>query len=234
MRSVRGICGGSVLGFGEQQQPPTRGGLTQADLVAARQREPAAVTRLYTAYAPALFRFFMAEVGNRQEAQDLTGNVFVSVIEALPGFRGPVEALGGWLFRIARHDLYDLRRKQGRAPGLAPLDDHLDEAAIAAGAVDPEELAIERLEGSRVMAALQQLSEDQRDVLLLRMAAGLTAPEVAAALHKTTGAVKALQHRGLASLARILGLRNPHDPSGPPYPSFDSARLSTKEEEQQR
>jgi len=190
-------------------QPAARQGLTTADLVAARQREPAAVTRVYTAYAPSLFRFFVAAVGDRHEAQDLTGTVFVSAIEGLPGFRGPVEALGGWLFRIARHDLYDYRRKQARSPGLAPLDDHLDEAAIAAGADDPEELAIERLEGSRVLAALQQLSPDQREVLLLRMAAGLTAPEVAAALHKTTGAVKALQHRGLASLALLLGLRGP-------------------------
>jgi RNA polymerase sigma-70 factor (ECF subfamily) len=222
-----------VLGFGEdRQQPPVRGGLTQADLMAARQREPAAVTRVYTAYERSLFRFFMAEVGNRQEAQDLTGSVFVSVIEALPRFRGPVEALGGWLFRIARNDLYDFRRKQARSPGLAPLEDHLDEAAVAAGADDPEELAIERLEGTRVMAALQQLSDDQREVLLLRMAAGLTAPEVAAALHKTTGAVKALQHRGLASLARVLGLRAPHDPSDPPYPSLDPARLSSREEKE--
>jgi RNA polymerase sigma-70 factor (ECF subfamily) len=222
-----------VLGFGEQQ-PPTRGGLTQADLVAARQREPAAVSRVYSAYAPALFRFFVAEVGNRQQAEDLTGSVFVSVIEALPRFRGPVEALGGWLFRIARNDLYDFRRKQGRSPMVAPLDDHLDEAAIAAGAEDPEELAIERLEGSRVMAALRQLSPDQREVLLLRMAAGLTAPEVAATLRKTPGAVKSLQHRGLASLARILGLRSPNDPGAPPYPSLDPARLSSKEEEQER
>jgi RNA polymerase sigma-70 factor (ECF subfamily) len=220
-----------VLGFGEQQELPTRGGLTQADLVAARQREPAAVARIYSAYAPPLFRFFMAEVGNRQEAQDLTGNVFLSAIESLPGFRGPVEALGGWLFRIARNDLYDLRRRQARSPGLAPLDDHLEEAAKAAGAVDPEELAIDRLEGGRVIAALRQLSPDQREVLLLRMAAGLTAPEVAAALHKTTGAVKALQHRGLASLARVLGLRSPHDPPDSPYPSLDPARLPTKEEE---
>jgi RNA polymerase sigma-70 factor, ECF subfamily len=222
-----------VLGFGEDRQQPVRASLTQADLMAARQREPAAVTRVYKAYAPSLFRFFMAEVGNRQEAQDLTGSVFLSAIEGLPGFRGPVEALGGWLFRIARHDLYDFRRKQARSPGLAPLDDHLDEAAIAAGAEDPEELAIERLEGSRVMAALRQLSDDQREVLLLRMAAGLTAPEVAAALHKTTGAVKALQHRGLASLARVLGLRTPHDPPERPYPSRDPARLSTREEDQE-
>jgi RNA polymerase sigma-70 factor, ECF subfamily len=218
-----------VLGF---EDPPARGGLTEADLVAARQREPAAVTRVYTAYAPALFRFFMAELGNRQEAQDLTGSVFVSAIEGLPKFRGPVEALGGWLFRIARNDLYDYRRKQARTPGLDPLDDHLDEAAVAAGADDPEELAIERLEGSRVLAALRELSPDQREVLLLRMAAGMTAPEVAAVLHKTPGAVKSLQYRGLASLARALGLRNPHDPPDSPYPSFDPARPSSKEGEE--
>jgi RNA polymerase sigma factor (sigma-70 family) len=281
--------------------------LTGADLTAARRREPAAVTRLYTAYAPSLYRFFMAEVGNRQQAQDLTGGVFVSAIQALPGFRGPVQALGGWLFRIARHDLYDFRRKQARSslaagsmseiqPLLQALQAVVDspDAALPAelsqllrrllGASggrttdaalhrllprerqvlallerggsttqisrelfisphtvrthiqnilqklemhatmeaatsamqhdwspdldDPEELSIEQLTGSRILAAIQQLPPDQREVLLLRMAAGLTAPQVAAALHKTTGAVKALQHRGLASLARVLGLRS--------------------------
>jgi RNA polymerase sigma-70 factor (ECF subfamily) len=83
------------------------------------------------------------------------------------------------------------------------LDDVLDEAALAEDAPDPQDLA-ERLEGSRVMAALEQLSTDQREVLLLRLAAGLTVVEVAATLGKTTGAVKALQHRGLARLAQKL------------------------------
>lgn len=324
-----------------------RPGLTPADLVAAQQREPAALTRIYTAYAPSVFRFFFAAVGDRQEAQDLTGAVFVSAIEALPSFRGPVETLGGWLFRIARHHLYDFRRKPARSPGLTSLDDYLDEATAAAGAAelpgqqsgtrtvlravqmlldregavpqpllpqlsrwlldigdratdpplrlsprereilgllgrglsiaqighelyisahtvrthlqnilqklemyarleaailalqhrwsagaeDPEELALEPLEWSRGLAALQQLSPDQREVLLLRMAAGMTPPEVAAALHKTTGAVKALQHRGVASLARLLGRRNPHDPSDPPYPSPDPDHLTSQEQQ---
>jgi DNA-binding CsgD family transcriptional regulator len=92
---------------------------------------------------------------------------------------------------------------------MTPLDDALDEAAVAAGAEDPEDIALERLEGSRVMAALEQLSPDQREVLLLRMASGLTKAEVAAALHTTPRAVEALHHRGLANLARILGLRSP-------------------------
>jgi RNA polymerase sigma-70 factor (ECF subfamily) len=228
-----------VLGPSEGEGT-NKAGLTTADLVAARRREPAAVSRVYTAYAPALFRFFVAAVGDRHTAEDLTGTVFISAIESLPGFRGPVEALGGWLFRIARHDLFDFRRKQARSR-FDRLEDVLDEAALAAGADDPEELAINRLESGRVLAALQHLSPDQREVLLLRMAAGFTAPEVAAILDKTTGAVKALQHRGLASLARVLGLKeqpkeqpeDQHESGERPYPSPDPERLTSQEEEQQ-
>jgi RNA polymerase sigma-70 factor (ECF subfamily) len=220
-----------VLGFGGEREAVSRVGLTPTDLAAARRREPAAVTRVYTAYAPALFRFFMAAVGDHHQAEDLTGTAFVSAIEGLPRFRGPVEALGGWLFQIARHDLYDYRRRQARSR-IEPLEDNLPEAAAAAGAVDPEELAIERLEGTRVMAALRNLSSDQREVLLLRMAGGLTAPEVAATLGKTTGAVKALQHRGLASMARVLGLRSPNQAQERPYPSPDPDRLTSQEDEE--
>lgn len=220
-----------MLGFGGEREAVSKVGLTAADLVAARLREPAALTRIYTAYAPALFRFFMASVSDRHLAEDLTGSTFVSAIEGLPKFRGPVEALGGWLFQIARHDLYDHRRKQSRSR-IEPLDENLTEAAASDATVDPEELAIDRLEGSRVMGALRELSPDQREVLLLRMAGGMTAPEVAAVLGKTTGAVKALQHRGLASLARVLGLRSPDEPQERPYPSPDPGRLTSQEEEE--
>lgn len=220
-----------MLRFGGEREAVSKVGLTAADLVAARLREPAALTRIYTAYAPALFRFFMASVSDRHLAEDLTGSTFVSAIEGLPKFRGPVEALGGWLFQIARHDLYDHRRRQSRSR-IEPLDENLTEAAASDATVDPEELAIDRLEGSRVMGALRELSPDQREVLLLRMAGGMTAPEVAAVLGKTTGAVKALQHRGLASLARVLGLRSPDEPQERPYPSPDPGRLTSQEEEE--
>jgi RNA polymerase sigma-70 factor (ECF subfamily) len=221
-----------MLGFGGEREAVSKVGLSAADLVAARLREPAAVTRIYTAYAPALFRFFMASVGDRHLAEDLTGSTFVSVIESLPNFRGPVEALGGWLFQIARHDLYDHRRKQSRSR-TEPLDDNLKEVAASDGAIDPEDLAITRLEGGRVLRALQELSSDQREVLLLRMAAGMTAPEVAELLGKTTGSVKALQHRGLNSLARVLGLRSLRETQKRPYPSPDPDRLTSQEEEEE-
>jgi RNA polymerase sigma factor (sigma-70 family) len=309
-------------------RPAPGHGLTAADLAAARRREPAAVSRIYTAYAPALFRFFMAAVGDRHQAEDLTGIAFVSAIEGLPRFHGPIEALGGWLFQIARHDLDDFRRRQTRSR-TEPLEDNLGETAVAAGApqvvgresgtkldgedVEPramlpqlfrplnrlsprerevlallgrgwsnarigrelyisphtvrthvqnilqklemhskleaatfamqhgssptpadfEGLPTARLEGSRAVAAMRELSPDLREVLLLRMAAGLTAPEVAEILGKTTGAVKALQHRGLASLARVLGgLRSPREMQERPYLSPDPPRLTSQEEEE--
>ena len=152
-----------MLGFGGEREAVSKVGLSAADLVAARLREPAAVTRIYTAYAPALFRFFMASVGDRHLAEDLTGSTFVSAIEGLPKFRGPVEALGGWLFQIARHDLYDHRRKQSRSR-IESLDENLTEATRSDATVDPEELAIDRLEGSRVLVAMRELSPDEREV----------------------------------------------------------------------
>ena len=211
-----------MVGTGGKQKRVSRVDLTAADLMGARRREPAAVTRIYTAYAPALFRFFMAAVGDRPTAEDLTGDVFKSAIEDLPRFRGPVEALGGWLFRIAHYDLSDYRRRQARRL-VQPLDDLLEEASLA-GAMDPEELALDRVEGDRVLAALRQLTPDQREVLLLRLVADLTAPEVARILNKSTDAVKALQHRGLASLARLLGASNDTSSPEPQPPSSDPAR----------
>jgi RNA polymerase sigma-70 factor (ECF subfamily) len=219
-----------VPGTGGKQKSVSRVSLTAADLVGARRREPAAVTRVYTAYAPALFRFFFAAVGDRPTAEDLTSDVFKSAIEGLPRFRGPVEALGGWLFRIARHDLSDYRRRQARNL-VQPLDDLLEEAALAGGALDPEELALDRVEGDRVLAALRQLTSDQREVLLLRLVANLTAPEVARILNKSTDAVKALQHRGLASLARLLEVPNDTSSAEPQSPFSDPARLTRQGEQ---
>jgi DNA-directed RNA polymerase specialized sigma24 family protein len=253
-------------------------GLTPADLVAARRHEPAAVSRVYTAYAPALFRFFMASLGDHQRAEDLTGTTFVSAMESLPKFRGPVEGLGGWLFQIARHDLYDYRRRQavepleenlGAEPAFGSVPPPPDNQSLALHRLSPQEreilgllargwsnrqiaearflslhtvrthiqntlvklgvnskleavslafdqgwtsrhderdpLAMGRLEGADVMAALQNLPAEQREVLLLLVVAGLTTSEVATALGKTVNEVKALRHRGLSSLARALG-----------------------------
>jgi hypothetical protein len=68
--------------------------LAAVDLVAARGRDPVAVTRLYQVHAPALLRFFTAAVGGRRAAEDLTGTTLTAAIQALPGFRGELGQLG--------------------------------------------------------------------------------------------------------------------------------------------
>jgi RNA polymerase sigma factor (sigma-70 family) len=102
----------------------------------------------------------------------------------------------------------------------------------SAGAEDPEDLAIERLESGRVVAAMRQLSPDQREVLLLRMAGGLTAPEVAELLGKTTGAVMALHHRGLARLTRLLSRPGTAQSAERPLGAPDSDHLAQQDKHQ--
>jgi RNA polymerase sigma-70 factor (ECF subfamily) len=175
--------------------------VSQATLDAARSRDPDAVAAIYGAYAADLYRFFMGALRDRETAEDLVAGVFVGVVESLPRFRGPAAALGGWLFRIARHDLYDYRRRRARAPTVEPLDLHLDAAWQAP---DPQDLAVAGLEHERLLAVVRELPPGQRDVLLLRLVADLPVREVARLIGRTVGATKALQHRALANLARRI------------------------------
>jgi RNA polymerase sigma-70 factor (ECF subfamily) len=186
-------------------------------LAAARRGEPAALEAVYRRYAPAILAWHRARVGDPHLAEDLTGEAFVAVLRALPSYRGGPEAFAGWLFTLVRRDLVDHLRRVGRRPE-APL-----EAASAALERDPmpdaADAALASVEAGEVRAALAKLSADQREVIVLRVVAGLTAPEIAQATGRTVGAVKALQHRGLDSLGRLLG----HAPD--PYPRKAKRRL---------
>jgi RNA polymerase sigma-70 factor, ECF subfamily len=205
-----------VLGTGENRERVSRVGLTAGDLAGARRREPAAVTRVYNAYAPLVLRYFLAEVGDRRTAEDMTGDLFETAIDRLPGFGGPVEALGGWLFGIAHQDLSTFRGEQAGSPGIRALEGTLGRTVAAARADDPGPLAVEGIERDRMLAALRRLSTDQQEVLLLCTAAGLTVPEVASVVGKSTGTVRALRHHGLARLAGVLGVGNGTGSPGAP------------------
>lgn len=163
-----------------------------------------------------MLAWFRSRVGDGHLAEDLTGDAFVAVIAALPRYEGGPEAFAGWLFTLVRRDFVDhLRRRERRpeTPHESP-GELLNETAP-----DAAEEVLARADADRVRAALAQLSPDQQEVLALRVVAGLTAPEVAAMTGRTVGAVKALQHRGLDSLGRLLG--KPRDP----YPRKASRRL---------
>ncbi len=183
---------------------------------AARRGEPAAVEAVYRRYAPAVLAFFRSRIADQHLAEDLTADAFVAVLRALPSYQGGPEAFAGWLFTLVRRDFVDHLRRASRRPE-SPFPEPAE--AETGHVPDTADEAVARSEHERVRAALARLSPDQQEVIVLRVVAGLTANEIAAATGRTVGAVKALQHRGLDSLARLLG-REPD-----PYPRKASRRL---------
>jgi RNA polymerase sigma-70 factor (ECF subfamily) len=103
------------------------------------------------------------------------------------------------LFRIAHNRAVDLARRLARRP-----EDSLEEAADLPTPHLTEDRAIARVASGRLWRAVERLPEQQRRVLVLRLGAGLNAREIAEALGKRLGTVKALQHRALVSLSRAL------------------------------
>jgi RNA polymerase sigma-70 factor, ECF subfamily len=170
-----------------------------------RSRDPDAIAACYEAFADPLYRYLWGQCQDPTLAEDLVEATFLELVEAAPSLTGGPRAVRAWLFRAARNNFIDDRRKLRRR-GDVPLD----ERSLANRADDqagPEEHALSAVRNATVRAALGDLSRDQREVLLLRFGAGLTGPEVAKVTGRTVGAVKALQHRGLAALARTLQSR---------------------------
>jgi RNA polymerase sigma factor (sigma-70 family) len=167
-------------------------------LLAAQSGAPWALERLYQALSPAVLGYL--RVQGASDPEDLTNEVFLGVFRKVGDFRGGEEKFRSWVFTIAHSRLVDERRRAMRRPQLAGGDHPVPESAGG----DAEDDALERLSAQRVQALCEQLVPDQRDVLLLRLLAGLTVEAVAEALGKSAGAVKALQRRGLANLRKVL------------------------------
>jgi RNA polymerase sigma-70 factor, ECF subfamily len=130
----------------------------------------------------------------------LTNDVFAQVHRSFDRFQGDEAGFRSWLFTIAHHRMIDDRRRASRQLPTRG-DVGVDESQ---GWGDVEEDAFADMAGDQVRDHLAVLSPDQRDVVLLRIVADLSVEEVAHLLHKREGAIKALQHRALASLRRHL------------------------------
>ena len=136
------------------------------------------------------------------DPDDVASETFLQVARNIKLFEGDYESFRSWVFVIAHRRLLDSRRATDRRPKTVSDEAHL--AFIADGQqVDDE--AIGRIATRNVEALLAGLTEDQRDVLALRVIGDLTVEQTAQTLGKGVGAVKALQRRALASLKRSLG-----------------------------
>lgn len=168
-------------------------------LNAARDAQGWAWEQLYRDLSPVVLGYFKSR--GRVDAEDLTGAVFLAVVKELARFEGDERAFRTWVLTIAHRRLVDSFRRQARLP----REDMYPEVRGKDGPLgDVEGEALERLGTQRVRALIASLSPDQQDVLLLRILGDQTVAEVAQILGKRSGAVKALQRRGLAALHRRL------------------------------
>jgi RNA polymerase sigma-70 factor (ECF subfamily) len=162
-------------------------------LFAARAGAEWAWARIYQDLAPSLAGYFRAQ--GCAEPDDLVAEVFLQVVRGLDGFSGPEPAFRAWVFTIAHRRMVDEVRRRVRRPVVPAEPSLVDEAAGEGG--DVTEDAFAGLDRERVREAIAELPGDQRTVLLLRIIGDLTIEQIAEALGKRPGAVKALQRRAL-------------------------------------
>lgn len=190
--------------FAERLQSPARGAAmrdsSDAELVAHAQRgEVNAIGRLYDRHRESIFRYLWIRLDDRQLAEDLTGDVFMRMLDALPRYRMQGLPFRAWLYRIAHNLLIDYFRKMNRQ-ATVPLD-VVEEQGMED---DPDRTIEQILLSERLQMALMRLEPTQCEVVALRFLAGLSLHETALTLGKTEAAIKALQHRGLSGLRRAL------------------------------
>lgn len=174
----------------------------------ARAGDHDALALLYRRFLPVVYRFILARVADTPTAEDITSETFFAVIERISETRAHDElTFAAWTLGIARNQVATHYRRQRARPTM-----RLDAPAAAqdlltvADEGDPLSVITARERWAEVVGALNQLTEEQRSVLLYRVILGYSAEDVGALLDKQAGAIRALQFRALASLARILNL----------------------------
>jgi len=165
----------------------------------AGRAEPQSLSAIYERYGPAIFRYIYYRVGDAEQARDLQGEVFLRVVEGIDRYEDRGWPIGAWLYRIARDRTIDSLRRRTRQP-TQPLDDEIE----AAGGPDADVAALLRRE--ELHAAMAQLCEAQRRVIRLRFIYDLSLQETANQMGRTVGSVKALQHRAIEQLRRIMAV----------------------------
>jgi RNA polymerase sigma-70 factor (ECF subfamily) len=184
-----------------------------ADEVHPQTYDEAALSELYDRYAPKMYAYIYRRVGDAQVAEDLTGELFVRVLQAIQNGQSWQQSLRAWLYRIAHNLVIDTfrRRPASGDTSLDLLDETLQtEAGNGSSAgelnrLDDPVYWVDKLDDqSRLASALHQLTPEQQQVLSLRFGEGLRTRQVAEIMDKTVGAVEALQRRALAALKRLL------------------------------
>jgi RNA polymerase sigma-70 factor, ECF subfamily len=166
---------------------------------AAQCGDEQALGQLYDTYVDRIYRYIFYRVSNTEIAEDLTSEVFLRVVEGLPGYQAREVSFLAWLYRIAHARLVDYYRQSSRRgqhqdieSANLHMEDDLDEGLVAA------------YNQEVVQEAMRLLTIEQQQVVHMRFIEGYNLQQAADALGKTVGAVKVMQHRALEALSRTF------------------------------
>jgi RNA polymerase sigma-70 factor, ECF subfamily len=165
----------------------------------AQHGDREALEALYLLHFDRIYSYLHLSVGNRHDAEDLTTQTFLKMLEAIGGFRWKSAPFSAWLFRIAHNLAMDHFRatKRWQPEEEVPEPEGSEESSA-------EEAALESIGRRSMLELIEKLSHEQKQVLTLKFVFNFSNGEAATILGKTEGAVKSLQHRALASLQKQI------------------------------
>jgi RNA polymerase sigma-70 factor (ECF subfamily) len=163
----------------------------------AQNGDRLALEELYLLHFDRIYSYLHMSVGSRHDAEDLTTQTFVKMLEAIGRFQWRSVPFSAWLFRIA----HNLAMDHFRANRRWQPEEEVPETAQGEES-SAEEQALVSLGQTSMLTLIERLSPEQRQVLTLKFVFRFSNAEAAAILAKTEGAVKSLQHRALASLQK--------------------------------
>jgi RNA polymerase sigma-70 factor (ECF subfamily) len=157
--------------------------------------------KLYSLHLDSIFRYIYFRIGDGEDAEDLTEQVFLKAWEALPRYQNQGSPLTSWLYKIAHNTVIDYYRFNKNTP--------VSVEQIITEEINPDEKStlqevIEREEAEVLVEAILRLAEEQQQVIILRFIEGLNHREVAEVLGKNEGACRMIQYRALLALQNIL------------------------------
>ncbi|MBE0428755.1 MAG: sigma-70 family RNA polymerase sigma factor [Thermoleophilia bacterium] len=170
----------------------------------AQKGNAEAFGQIYDQLHNQVYAYVLRQVRSRTDAEDIVAEIFLSAWRNMDRFDWKDAGLEPWLFRIARNSVIDHFRRVGRSRESG-LGEEIKERASGETVEDAAETAWRQRE---LLAAIDRLSDEQRQVVLLRLVANLSSRQIGEVLEKSEGAVKALQYRALTNLRDILEHEN--------------------------
>ncbi len=166
---------------------------------AAKRKDGDAFGVLYDYYEPRIYRFIFLKVGNREDAEDLTHQVFLRAWQKIDGYEQRGFPFSSWLYQISRNSIIDFYRSRKYHLDLEEIENIIpDEKITNSEAVDL------KIRIKELMSAISQLKQEYQDVIIMRFVDELSVKEVANILNKTEGATKLVQYRAVKELKKIL------------------------------